>query len=82
MAGTSNTELFELPADLAAGDPLSPQDLYALAVKLESESLTGGDGQPISTENIFAVLETLWEYGVDLTPAADDKTWNPPAPVI
>lgn len=48
---------------------MSPEDLYALATKLESLELAGTGAEPLSRDEVYPVLEALLERGVDLSPA-------------
>jgi hypothetical protein len=50
---------------------MTAEQLYALATKLEADGLSGVDGQPLTADDIFPMLEALDERGADLLPALE-----------
>lgn len=48
---------------------VSEEEIWALAVELEAEEITDANDEPLSSDDIYPVLEILWERGVDLAPA-------------
>jgi hypothetical protein len=47
------------------------EEIYALAVELEGAELAESE-RPLEADDIFSVLEALWERGVDLGPAVEN----------
>ena len=43
---------------------MTTEELYALASEIAAEELIGDDDQPISTDEVFLVLEALWQRGM------------------
>jgi len=45
------------------------EEIYAMAVELEAEELLGADDQVLRADDIFPILEAIWERGGDLRAA-------------
>ena len=43
---------------------MSSEELYALAALLESEEIPGSGEDPLLADDIFPLLEVLWEQGL------------------